>query len=287
VMAHQFIAPEVASGFTCLVGPPGSGVTTTSIELACYDHPAAAVFSRSSDRRTSSTSPAIASAPGLSLLGGAKVASSILRMVLVHVKPDPSIGSVAVLPHSPANAEQLRLLHVITQTVGMPLNVIELDASDLVLAGRMYARRSCSTCGHVRHGESFDDFGSDGLFPDCGERCADWRPAEIHAFLNALHAYRLRRPGLRHAASKLGVPWVRLESSSDRGTRISAVRNALAALVTGDPLPQVAHDAVAVRSSPVARPRDSPPAPTRPLARQAPCDAESRAHDSPEYVVLS
>jgi hypothetical protein len=274
LMSHQITAPDVAGGFTCLVGPPGSGVTAMTTELGRCLQPAAP--SNPFPRQAGSPSTATADAGPAS----SRTGSISARMALVHVQLGAGIGSVAVLPRSPVNVAQLPLLQMTTRALGVRLSVIELDAPDLVLAGRVYARRSRPTCDHTRHGGTLTEGGAGEPCPRCGDHRMDWRIDEMHAFLDRLHAYRLRQRGLRLAAAELGIPWVRLVSSADCGTRVSAVRAVLSALVTGGPLPPVArpqpaarHTTRAAGSSQTQRPTNSgntPPAPTRPLTRAGP-----------------
>jgi len=269
---------EVAVGFTCLVGPPGSGVTAVCADLASRHHAVAGPSTRTGYGHTGGTAPAIA---------GASAASShdndggeILSAALAYVPLVSGVGSVAVLPRSPANAAQLSVLRVATREVGLPLSVIELDTPDLVLAARMYGRRSCQTCGDTGNGDACEPRCGDAPCRHCGERDADWRPNEIRAFLATLHRYRLRQPGLWDRASQLGVPWVRLESCADRGALVSSVHNVLDAVAVGGLLApaeqrQLAgrlatHDAMSSLTAPAARSGDTPPAPTRPRARASP-----------------
>jgi len=259
-MSHQIIAREIAAGFTCLVGPPGSGVTAVSTELGGR-HPPIATSDCRHARSTSAAAPNARTACSHNRIG---IGAPILRMALIQVQF--GAGSVAVLPRSPATVAQLRLLRVATRTVGIPLSVIELDAPDLVLAGRIYAR-------HTRDGEAGGEPEPGELVPRHGDhRGQEWRSDEIHAFLDTLHGYRLRQRGLRLAAAEFGVPWVRLVSGVDRRTRASAVRDVLTALITGSPTPrpkarQTACIAGATNSG------NKSPTPTRPLPRAGPLGA--------------
>jgi adenylate kinase family enzyme len=217
--------------FVALIGPPAVGKSTVSAALVAAL--GVQVFRLREFARTCQSSEGFDAAlfdttDPLGWFGDATV-ETLLRAAFVD-RTVPSQGLVLV-ENLPGSANQLQILARIAGMREAPLAVVELAADDLTLAVRATYRRVCRSCEPDLLGDPHQPASASTMSADHCERCSgpltSRRSDDPAIFLARLERYRHRITAIRQETWVAGLPYQRVDATTDPPTSSQAVQAAI------------------------------------------------------------
>jgi adenylate kinase len=139
---------------------------------------------------------------------------------------------MVVLENFPGSLTQLLLLKAIADQLPRPLTLIELTATDILVAARARARRVCPTCEPDPRGDPHRPAHPATHNPDrcdnCGEELLPRQGDQPERLAARLARFRRRIPAIRRAATVLHVPYHTVDATCDPDTCLHHVVTTLA-----------------------------------------------------------